>query len=137
LSFLPDDNFSANEHLQIEMLRRVLDECFGSNGACLSLGLGQDPKDRLNRSLPSGTLLLIPIAELAQHLLLGLCYFLQNVAVIRGDAHDCPIPGIEKFKNFVDVEQTWPLTFVEQWSLIEVTAEPSTSCYAGVPLASI
>ena len=79
-----------------------------------------------------GTLLVIPVADLAQHLLLALCYFPQNGAVIRDDVHDCPIPGIEKFKNIVNVEQTWPLTFVEQWSLTEVTAELSTSCYAGV-----
>ena len=32
-----------------------------------------------------GTLLVIPVADLAQHLLLGLCYFLQNGAVIRDD----------------------------------------------------
>jgi len=79
-----------------------------------------------------GTLLVIPVADLAQHVLLGLCYFLQNGAVIRDDVHRCPIPGIEKFKNIVNVENTWPLTFVEQWSLTEVTAELSTSCYAGM-----
>ena len=79
----------------------------------------------------AGTLLVIPVADLAQHLLLGLCYFLQNGAVIRDDVHGCLIPGIEEFKNIVDVEKTWPLSFVEQWSLTEVTAELSTSCYAG------
>ncbi len=43
-----------------------------------------------------------------------------------------PIPGIEKFKGIVDVYNTWPITFVEQWSLSELTAELATSCYAGV-----
>jgi hypothetical protein len=62
----------------------------------------------------------------------GLACFLQNGAVIRDDVHGCRIPSIEKFKNIVDVENTWPLTFVEQWSLTEVTAELSASCYAGV-----
>jgi hypothetical protein len=61
-----------------------------------------------------------------------LACFLQNGAVIRDDVHGCRIPSIEKFKNIVDVENTWPLTFVEQWSLTEVTAELSTSCYVGV-----
>ena len=28
-------------------------------------------------------------------------------------------------------DNTWPLTFVEQWSMAELTAELSTSCYAG------
>jgi hypothetical protein len=79
-----------------------------------------------------GTLLVIPVADLAQHVLLALCYFLQNGAVIRDDLHGCRIPGIEKFKNIVDIENTWPLSFVEQWSLTEVTAELSTSCFAGV-----
>jgi len=78
-----------------------------------------------------GTLLVIPVADLSQHVLLALCYFLQNGAVIRDDRHDCPIPGMETFRNLVDIENTWPLTFVEQWSLTEVTAELSTSCYAG------
>jgi hypothetical protein len=77
-----------------------------------------------------GTLLIIPVADLAQHLLLGLCYFLQNDAVIRDDVHGCPIPGIESSKT--SSTSKTPLTFVEQWSLIEVTAELSTSCYAGV-----
>jgi hypothetical protein len=79
-----------------------------------------------------GTLRVLPVADLAQHLLLNLCYFLQNGAVIRDDVHGCPIPGIEKFKHILDVENTWPLTLVEQWSLTEATAELSTSCYAGV-----
>jgi hypothetical protein len=78
-----------------------------------------------------GTLLVITVADLAQHVLLALCYFLQNGAVIRDDVYGCPIPGIEQFKHLVNVENTWPLTFVEQWSLTEVTAELSTSCYAG------
>ena len=60
-----------------------------------------------------------------------MCYFLQNGAVIRDDVYGCPIPSIEQFKHLVNVENTWPLTFVEQWSLTEVTAELSTSCYAG------
>ena len=31
----------------------------------------------------------------------------------------------------VDVGNTWHLTFVEQWSMAELTAELSASCYAG------
>jgi hypothetical protein len=78
------------------------------------------------------TLLVIPVGDLAQHTLLGLCYFLQNGSVIRDDINGRPIPGIEKFKGIVNVENTWPLTFVEQWAMTEVTAELATSCYAGV-----
>jgi hypothetical protein len=59
-----------------------------------------------------GTLLVIPVADLAQHVLLALCYFLQNGSVVRDDINKRTIPGIEKFKDIVNVENTWPLTFV-------------------------
>ncbi|TLD41990.1 MAG: hypothetical protein JETT_1779 [Candidatus Jettenia ecosi] len=78
-----------------------------------------------------GTLLVIPVGDLAQHVLLVLCYMLQNGLVLTDDIHKCSIPGVEKFKNIVDVNNVWPLTFVEQWSLAELTAELSASCYAG------
>jgi hypothetical protein len=78
-----------------------------------------------------GTLLVIPVGDLAQHVLLNLCYMLQNGLVLTDDINGRSIPGIEKFKKIVDVNNCWPLTFVEQWSLAELTAELSTSCYAG------
>jgi len=78
-----------------------------------------------------GTLLVIPVGDLAQHTLLNLCYMLQNGLVVTDDIHRKSIPGIEKFKDIVDVNNCWPLTFVEQMSLAELTAELSTSCYAG------
>lgn len=78
-----------------------------------------------------GTLLVLPVGDLAQHVLLNLCYMLQNGLVITDDVHRRPVPGVEKFRDIVDVTQTWPLTFVEQWSLAELTAELATSCYAG------
>ncbi|MFZ5447473.1 MAG: hypothetical protein ACOZFS_02395 [Thermodesulfobacteriota bacterium] len=78
-----------------------------------------------------GTLLVIPVGDLAQHILLMLCYMLQNGLVLFDDINGRAIPGIEKFKGIVDVGNTWPLTFVEQWSMAALTAELSTSCYAG------
>ncbi len=78
-----------------------------------------------------GTLLVIPVGDLAQHVLLNLCYMLQNGLVLTDDINGRSIPGIEKFSDIVDVENVWPITFVEQWSLSEITAELSTSCYAG------
>jgi len=78
-----------------------------------------------------GTLLVIPVGDLAQHVLLNLCYMLQNGLVVRDDINGRPVPGIERFRGIVDTENTWPLTFVEQWSLAELSAELSTSCYAG------
>jgi hypothetical protein len=78
-----------------------------------------------------GTLLVIPVGDLAQHVLLNLCYMLQNGLVLTDDINRRAVPGIEKFKKMVDTDNTWPLTFVEQWSMAEVTAELSTGCYAG------
>lgn len=77
------------------------------------------------------TLLVIPVGDLAQHALLNLCYMLQNGLVLTDDIHRRSIPGIEKFRGLVDVNNVWPLRFVEQWSLAEVTAELCTGCYAG------
>lgn len=78
-----------------------------------------------------GTLLVIPVGDLAQHVLLNLCYMLQNGLVMYDDVNRRAIPGIERFKDMVDVDNVWPVTFVEQWSLAEVTAELSMACYAG------
>ena len=78
-----------------------------------------------------GTLLVIPVGDLAQHVLLNLCYMLENGLVLHDDINRRSVPGIERFRHIVDVENTWPLTFVEQWSLAELTVELSTSCYAG------
>jgi hypothetical protein len=78
-----------------------------------------------------GTLLVIPVGDLSQHVLLNLCYMLQNGLVLYDDINKRAIPGIEQFKDIVDVENVWPITFVEQWSLSELTVELGTSCYAG------
>lgn len=78
-----------------------------------------------------GTLLVIPVGDLAQHVLLILCYMLQNGIVLMDDINRRPIPGIERFKKIVDINNTWPLTFVEQTCMAELTAELSMSCYAG------
>ena len=78
-----------------------------------------------------GTLLVIPVGDLAQHILLNLCYMLQNGLVLTDDINGRSIPGIEKFKDLVDIDNTWPLTFVEQVAMAELTTELATSCYAG------
>jgi hypothetical protein len=78
-----------------------------------------------------GSTLLIPVADLAQHQLLALCYLVQNGACIFDDVNNQPIPGLEAFKDIVDVENPYPLSYVDQLSLTEVTVETSTSLYAG------
>ncbi|MBV1894837.1 MAG: hypothetical protein KUG70_00165 [Rhodobacteraceae bacterium] len=78
-----------------------------------------------------GSTLIIPVADLAQHMILSLCYLVQNGACIFDDVNGQPIPGMDQFKSIVDVENPFPLSYVEQLALTEVTVETSTSCYAG------
>lgn len=78
-----------------------------------------------------GTLLVIPVGDLAQHVLLGICYLLQNGQVLTDDVNGRPIPGLEKFSDIADVNAVWPISFFEQWSMAELTVELGTSCYAG------
>ncbi|MDW7774040.1 MAG: hypothetical protein SCH71_14230 [Desulfobulbaceae bacterium] len=77
------------------------------------------------------TLVIVPVGDLSQHVLLNLCYMLQNGLVLHDDINKRSIPGIEQFADIVDVSRVWPVTYVEQWSLSEITVELSASCYAG------
>jgi len=77
------------------------------------------------------TLLVIPVGDLSQHVLLNMCYMLQNGLVFYDNINGRAIPGIETYRDIVDVNNVWPITFVEQWSLSELTVELATSCYAG------
>jgi len=80
-----------------------------------------------------GSTLIIPVGDLAQHMLANICFYTQNGFVLYDDIAGKPIFGLEKFSNkVIDVNKTLPLTFMEQYSLAELTAEISTSCYAGV-----
>lgn len=78
------------------------------------------------------TLVVIPAGDLSQHVLLNICYMLQNGLVLFDDINKRPIPGIDTYGDIVDVSNVWPITFVDQWSLSELTVELGTSCYAGV-----
>jgi hypothetical protein len=79
-----------------------------------------------------GSLLVIPVADIAQMGLSILCFFAQNGYCIYDDINNRRIPGIEEFARIVDVEEPFPLTFAEQYALTEATAELATCCYAGV-----
>ena len=77
------------------------------------------------------TLVVIPVGDLSQHVLLNLCYMLQNGMVLYDDINKRPVRDIERFREIVDVNNVWPITFVDQWSLSEMTVELASSCYAG------
>ncbi len=79
-----------------------------------------------------GSTLLFPVADLAQHFLAILCFLAQNGYCVYDDLHNQKIPGMEAFKSLVDVENPYPLSFIEQYTLTEATAELATACYAGM-----
>ena len=79
-----------------------------------------------------GSLLAIPVGDLAQHTLAGIMFLVQNGYCLGDDVNGRPIPGMEKFRGLVDVDDTFPLTFFDQYMLAEITAELATSCYAGM-----
>lgn len=78
-----------------------------------------------------GTTLVIPVADVAQHFIANLCYFLQSGYVIYDDYNKRQVPGIERFAHRVDLKNPYPLSYVEQMTLMESTVEISTSCYSG------
>jgi hypothetical protein len=79
-----------------------------------------------------GSLLVIPVADIAQHNIANLCFFTQNGYCIYDDLNRRPIPGLERFRGLVDVDQPLPLTFLEQYSLTEATAELACAAFSGV-----
>lgn len=79
-----------------------------------------------------GSTMIIPVADLAQHQLLILCFLVQNGYCIYDDYRNEKIKGMEKFRDIVNVDEPYPLSFVEQYTLTEATAELSTACYAGM-----
>ncbi len=83
-----------------------------------------------------GSTLLMPVADLAQHLIAVLCFMVQNGGCLYDNLHgDNPqggrIPGLERFGHLVDVNHPAPLSEIEQNCLTMCMAELSTSCYAG------
>jgi hypothetical protein len=78
-----------------------------------------------------GTTLFIPVVDMAQHLLAALAYLVQNGFCIYDDYHRQAIPGMERFRHLVDVDNPYPLSFVEQLILGEASVEVATACYSG------
>lgn len=78
-----------------------------------------------------GSLLVWPIADVAQHQLLKLLFIAQNGFVLYDDVHNRSIPGLEKYKDYVAVDKPYPLTAFDQATLAEVSAEISTAVFAG------
>jgi hypothetical protein len=81
-----------------------------------------------------GSTLLMPVADLAQHLIGVLCFMVQNGGCLYDNVHNERIPGIAQFRHLVDIANPAPLTQLEQNSLIMVTAELTTASQNGILL---
>jgi len=82
-------------------------------------------------NLPGSTLV-IPVGDVAQHLLLMLCFLVQNGYCLYDDVNRQPIDGLERFPRLINTDKPFPLTFIEQYALTELTAELATACFAGM-----
>jgi hypothetical protein len=79
-----------------------------------------------------GSTVIMPIVDLAQHAIAGLCFLVQNGVCVYDDINDRTIPGTEKFGALVNLEEPFPLSYFDQYMLTEATAEIATACYAGM-----
>lgn len=78
-----------------------------------------------------GSTLVFPVADLAQHVILMLLYLVQNGTGIYDDVHGRPIPGLERYAHRLNLEVAYPMTFVEQIAVTDVSVEMGTACYVG------
>jgi hypothetical protein len=79
-----------------------------------------------------GSTLLIPVGDLAQHMIAVLCFMVQNGFALYDDINGETIAGLERFGDLVDLDEPLPLSFMETYAITECTAELSTCCYAGM-----
>jgi hypothetical protein len=79
-----------------------------------------------------GSTLILPVVDLAQHMLDGIWYYALDGRVIYDDISKKPIPEIDKFPNVIaNPNDVIPLSFLEMMAIAECSAEISMSCYAG------
>ncbi|MGW5348953.1 PLP-dependent cysteine synthase family protein [Streptomyces sp. NPDC004031] len=77
-----------------------------------------------------GSLLVVPVADLAQHLIANLAFFLQNGYGVYDDVNGRPLPGAHD-PSLRHAGDPFPLSFVEQYTLAEASAELITGVYNG------
>jgi hypothetical protein len=82
-----------------------------------------------------GSTLILPVADMAQHMLDVIWYYALDKRVIYDDIAKKPILGVEKFPDVIaNPNNIVPLSFVEMMAVAECSAEISMSCYAGVSM---
>ncbi|KRQ27954.1 MULTISPECIES: hypothetical protein [Mycobacteroides] len=81
-----------------------------------------------------GSLLAFPVADLAEHLIANLSFFAANGYLVYDDVNNRSLPGTEKFSSLRNYDDPIPLSFVEQYTLTEASAELATATHNGVLL---
>ena len=79
-----------------------------------------------------GSLLLMPISDVAQYLIASMCYMVLNGSCLYDDVNDERIPGLDRFSHLVDVDSPSQLTSMERNTMASCATEISISCYAGM-----
>ncbi len=79
-----------------------------------------------------GSLLVIPVGDLAAQTLMNLAFFTQNGYAIYDDVHGRAIPGVQRYGHRLrHLGEEFPLSFVEQYSLAELSAELMSATFVG------
>jgi hypothetical protein len=78
-----------------------------------------------------GSLLAFAAADLAEHLLENLWFFAANGYRVTDDINGRDIPGLQGFSHLAHADDPIPLSFVEQYTLTEASAELSIAAHNG------
>lgn len=89
------------------------------------------PHNRWAANVP-GSLLVIPIADLAQLLLASLSLVVERGAQLYDDIHQEPFAELDGFDDVLDLGERWPLSAVEQEALAFAAAEQAMACQNGM-----
>ncbi len=79
-----------------------------------------------------GSLLAFPVADLAEHLMENLWFFAANGYLIVDDINGRNLPGLERFSTLRHADDPIPLSFVEQYTITEASAELAIAANNGV-----
>ena len=79
-----------------------------------------------------GSLLAFPVADLAEHLMENLWFFAANGYPVVDDISGRNIAGLQRFSSLPHADDPLPLSFVEQYTLTEASAELAIAANNGV-----
>ncbi len=79
-----------------------------------------------------GSLLAFPVADLAEHLMENLWFFAANGYPITDDINGRNIPALQGFSTLPHYDDPLPLSFVEQYTITEASAELAIAANNGV-----